>query len=217
LSLHGFACSMKVVKPFRADAMRCFPSLFVAISILLISAIPVYAKNKHPAKQPPAQQDEIAVLAHLPLTAGPITRFLTTQHYRREYLYAENESSKAVTLLDITTVQRPAVLAEMTFPSGMPENLVAVTGNVALVSNTASLAASSMTPQSFRILNFADPLHPTVQQEFTGVTALSRDDRRGLIFLANPEGIWILQQRLALSPEDEKLQKEILHSIFDTP
>jgi hypothetical protein len=33
---------------------------------------------------------------------------------------------------------------------------------------------------------------------------LSRDDRRGLIFVANTEGIWILQQRLAQDPEVEK-------------
>lgn len=210
---------MKVVKPFRDNVMRCFPSLLLVTSFLLVSTAPVYAKDKHPAKkQPAAQQDEITVVAHLPLTTGPITRFLTTQHYRREYLYAENGSGKVVTLLDITSVQRPAVLAEMTFPSGMPENLIAVTGNIALVSSQQTPTTTSpLAPQSFRILNFADPLHPTVQQEFTGVTALSRDDRRGLIFLADQEGIWILQQHLAFSPEDDKLQKEILHSIFDTP
>jgi hypothetical protein len=43
-----------------------------------------------------------------------------------------------------------------------------------------------------------------VAREFAGVTAVSRDDRRGLIFVANPEGIWILQQHLAEDPEVEK-------------
>jgi hypothetical protein len=33
---------------------------------------------------------------------------------------------------------------------------------------------------------------------------MSRDDRRGLIFVANADGIWILQQHLALDPEVEK-------------
>ena len=192
--------------------------LLVAAELLLISTIPLCAKDKHPPKQPAAQQDEITVVAHLPLTTAPITRFLTTQHYRREYLYAENGSGKVVTLLDITSVQQPSVLAEMPLPSGMPETLVTVTGNVALVSSQQTPTTTSpLEPRSFRILNFADPLHPTVQQEFTGVTALFHNERRGLIFLANQEGIWILQQHFALSPEDDKLQKEILHSIFDTP
>jgi hypothetical protein len=33
---------------------------------------------------------------------------------------------------------------------------------------------------------------------------MSRDERRGLIFLANPEGIWILHQSFAEDPEVEK-------------
>jgi hypothetical protein len=43
-----------------------------------------------------------------------------------------------------------------------------------------------------------------VTREFSGVTATSRDDRRGLIFVANGEGIWILRQHLAEDPEVEK-------------
>jgi hypothetical protein len=30
---------------------------------------------------------------------------------------------------------------------------------------------------------------------------MSRDDQRGLIFVANADGIWILHQELALDPE----------------
>ena len=53
-------------------------------------------------------------------------------------------------------------------------------------------------------MDFSDPKNPKVAREFTGVTAMSRDDRRGLIFIANAEGIWILQQHLAEDPEVEK-------------
>ena len=66
------------------------------------------------------------------------------------------------------------------------------------------------------VRGFADPLHPTVKQEFEGVTAMAQDDKRGLIFLANDAGIWILRQHYALSPEDEAFQKEIEHTIYDT-
>jgi hypothetical protein len=43
-----------------------------------------------------------------------------------------------------------------------------------------------------------------VAQEFKGITAISQDARPGLIFLANPDGIWILQQHFAEDPEIEK-------------
>jgi hypothetical protein len=60
-------------------------------------------------------------------------------------------------------------------------------------------------------MDFSDPLHPKVAREFTGVTAISRDDRRGLIFVANPEGIWVLLQRLA---EDPQIQIDYAHYIM---
>ena len=41
-------------------------------------------------------------------------------------------------------------------------------------------------------MDFSDPQHPKVAREFTGVTAMSRDDRRGLIFLTNDQGLSIL-------------------------
>ena len=41
-------------------------------------------------------------------------------------------------------------------------------------------------------------------REFTGVTAITRDEHRGLVFLADGSGIWILQQKLAMDPEVEK-------------
>jgi hypothetical protein len=53
-------------------------------------------------------------------------------------------------------------------------------------------------------MDFSDPLHPRVAQEFKGITAISQDARPGLIFLANPDGIWILQQHFAEDPEIEK-------------
>jgi hypothetical protein len=45
------------------------------------------------------------------------------------------------------------------------------------------------------------------------VTAIDRDDRRGLIFVANPEGVWILHQNRAEDPEVEKAYAH--HVIYD--
>lgn len=183
---------------------------FAAFSIV------VYAKDKHKKSAPPPQ-DQIRVVAHVDLPGDIIVRFIPTQHYRRDYLYAQHQSGKTMTLLDITNVDHPAVLAEMSDPSGSSDSIVSATGNAALVAASNQPAQLLGSPQTFRILNFADPLHPLIQQEFRDVTAMARDDKRGLIFLANSEGVWILQQQFALSPEDAKLQQEILHSIYDTP
>lgn len=175
-------------------------SLILFVSTLAVNA---WSKDKHSTPTPPAH-DEIQVVAHIPAIGDAVSGFLTTQHYRRNYLYAEHASGKTVTLIDITNLERPSVLAEMSDPAGRPDALVAVTGNAALVTTADQRALIPASAQTFRILSFADPAHPTIQQEFKGVTATARDDKRGLIFLANSDGIWILHQQFAPDPEAEK-------------
>ena len=194
--------------------VRCFSFLSLALAL---SAFGLSAKQGAKKHHSDAPQDRIEVVSHFPLTTGTITRFLTTQHYRRNYLYAEHEAGKAVTLIDVTDVKQPSLLGDVSYPDAGAAQIVAVTGNAALVASDGNSPATSVQLQTFRIMSFADPLHPTVKQEFKGVTAITTDERRGLVFLANSEGIWILRQTLALSPDDEELQKSILHSIYDTP
>lgn len=161
------------------------------------------ARNKKPQPAPP--KDEIEVVGHVPLTNGPVKRFLATQHYSSYYLYAEHESGGSVTLIDVTKTKQPAVLADVAYaPGNASGNVSVAAGTAALVSSEPAASASAPSPQTVRIMDFSDPLNPKVSREFTGVTAMSRDDRRGLIFVANGEGIWILQQRLATDPEVEK-------------
>jgi hypothetical protein len=183
---------------------------FSLLTVALI--LPLSAKQRHAKNQPAAPQDQIEVVAHLPLTDGEITRFLTTQHYRRDYLYAEHEPGKAITLIDVTNVNQPSVLADVSYPANESARLVSVTGNAALTVDSDGATAVPPKPQTFRIMSFADPLHPTVKQEFTGVTAMARDEKRGLIFLANAQGVWILHQQFAMDPE---YVKEWEHMMLD--
>lgn len=160
---------------------------------------PLGAKDRHKAPPP---QDQIEVVAHLPLSGEPATRFVLTQHYRREYLYATLSSGKAVTLIDVTDPSKPSVLADVS-PALAGGNIVTAAGTAALISESGS-GSDRAKPQTFRIMSFADPAHPVVSQEFANVSAIGRDDKRGLIFLANPQGVWILHEKLAIDPEGEK-------------
>ncbi len=167
-------------------------------------ASPGHAKNKKPKTPPSAPKDQIQVVGHIPLTDGPVRRFLTTQHYSSYYLYAEHETGGKVTLIDVSKASRPAVLANMAYtPGNGSGSLTVVAGTAALVSSETPPAVAEVS-QTIRIMDFSDPQNPQVAREFTGVTAMSRDDRRGLIFVANADGIWILQQDLAEDPEVEK-------------
>jgi len=178
------------------------PSLFVYFAALAVLAPAINAKNKKPSA--PAPKDEIEVVGHIPLTDGPVTRFLTTQHFSSYYLYAEHGTGGKVTLIDVSKTGHPLILGDVSYASGSgAESLTAVAGTAALVTSAPSAAAPVPPPQAIRIMDFSDPRNPKIAREFTGVTAMRRDDR-GLTFLANSDGIWILRQHLAEDPELDK-------------
>jgi hypothetical protein len=164
------------------------------------------AKNKKPKAVDP--KDEIEVVGHVPLTGGPVKRFLSTQHYSSYYLYAERENGGNATLIDITKTNQPAVLGDVAYaPNSTSGNLTMVAGTAALVTSEAA-ATRAQAPQTVKIMDFSDPQNPKVAREFTGVTAMSRDDQRGLIFVANGEGVWILQRRFAEDPEVQRAYED---------
>ncbi len=145
----------------------------------------------------PAPQDlqgQMEVVGHISVPAGPVTSFVVTQHNGRNYLYASHESGKDITLIDITNAAQPLVLSDVSYAGGGSTSLFAASGTAALTTEGPSSSSASPAPQTVRIMDLSDPQHPAVAREFTGVTAITRDGQRGLIFVANGEGIWILHQ-----------------------
>jgi hypothetical protein len=159
-----------------------------------------------------APQDRIEVLGRYSAANGPVKRLLPTQHYSRYYLYAEKDDGTMVTVIDVTNAKAPSLVANVSYPTReRSDDLLAITGTAALVTGPAPAPAKEV-PQVVRIMNFADPSHPTVVREFQGVTAVGRDTQRGLIFLANPEGVWILWQHPAEDPAVESAYaKDVLY------
>jgi hypothetical protein len=100
---------------------------------------------------------------------------------------------------------RPSVIANVSYPSGSgSSSLAVVAGTSALVTSEPVPQAGTLASQTIRVMDLSDPQNPKVAREFAGVTAMARDDQRGLIFVANADGIWILQQHLAEDPAEEK-------------
>lgn len=179
-------------------------SLFVLVAGLVVLAPVASAKNKKPKALPQDPKDAIEVAGHIPLTDGPVTRFLTTQHYSSYYLYAEHGAGKNVTLIDVTKTNQPLVLANAPYASGSgSESLMLVAGTAALMTSEPIASARVAAPQTIRVMDFSVPQNPKIAREFTGVTAISTDDR-GLIFVANADGIWILRRHLAEDPEVDR-------------
>lgn len=180
-------------------------SSLVLLAGLAAFAPVVCAKDKKPKVPPAVPKDEIEVVGHIPLTDGLVSRFLATQHYSSYYLYAEHNAGRTATLIDVTKTSQPAVLADVTLaPASGSDSLALVAGTAALVTSEPAASPAPAAPQTITIMDFSDAQNPKVARVFAGVTAMSREDGRGLIFIANADGIWILHQRLAQDPEVQK-------------
>lgn len=201
-------------RPTRNRIRLCFTSV-----LLLASVTAAYGAGKHSKKANAKPQDGIDLIAHLPLrTADPVTRFIETKHSSSEYLYVQYDGGKQMMLIDVTVPERPRTLAETDLPEESPETVVTATGSaVVLETSHAANTDDPATGQTIRIMSFADPHHPTVKHEFKDVTAVTEDKDRGLMFLANNDGLWTLRRTSAQSREDEELRKSIERTIFNTP
>src|SRR5215472_5125443 len=180
--------------------MRFSPLVSTVLPVvvgLLVSSPAIQGKGKKKKPPPRDPQDGIEVVGHVPPGGGTVTQFLLTQHFSSYYLYAEHEGGKNVTLIDVSNASQPALLFELPSPpSGSAGRFLAVAGTAALITEPMP-KVPSVAPQTVRIMDYSDPKQAGVVREFTGVTALSTDPSRELIFLANPEGIWILHQNIA--------------------
>lgn len=173
---------------------------------LLVSGIPaLYAKNKQ--KQDAVAQDQIAVAAHLSLPGSLITRFTTTRHYNSVYVYAERGPGQPITLLDVTDANKPIVVSQL--DASNAATLIGATGTAAI--STTAAAAPTTAPQTIRLMDFSDPAHPKVTQEFDGVTAIEKMSG-DVTLLSNAQGVWVLRQRLAEDPvEDERYARKVIY------
>ena len=176
------------------------------IAGLLVLSPFTFAKDKdgRSRKPQPAPQDKIDVVGRIALPAGSITGLVPTRHFSSDYLYAEYDAGKKVVIIDVTKPDQPSVVSDLTYPTtGTPNSIVAVAGTSALAIGNRPSSVAIAAPTSVKIMSFSDFEHPTVLREFSGVTAIGRDDPRGLIFLADPAGVWILQEFPAEDPAVE--------------
>jgi len=183
----------------------CKCALIVAVSAsMAIGAGPAFAKSKHSGQSSTAGTDRITIESHIPLTDGPVLRFLTAERNGRSYVYAEREAGKGITLIDVTQPGRPEIVGKVS--DAQAGNLVTVVGTAALASSSplSATQTAAPAPQTMEILDLSNPANPKVTRRFEGVTAMEKVPSHGLILLANGEGIWILSEHIAEDPAVEQ-------------
>ena len=146
---------------------------------------------------------DVKVIAHLALSGASPQQMFLQQNDRKQYLYLQQPSQQGFTVVDVTKPAKPKMVSHV--PQG---NLTMVSSGLAIAEKSDNSAAAGASPegtrggggvsQSVRVLDVSDPAHPRTIQTFSGVTSVLSDDARGLIYVANGEGIWILSHQRVL-------------------
>jgi DNA-binding NtrC family response regulator len=162
--------------------------------------------------------DRIEVIAHVPLSHGVVTELTTGSHWGKDYLYVDDGPAAPVTILNVTNAAAPIRNGELDVPKQEASgDLSTVAGTSTLIASSPSAPTQPTLKQTVTVLSVADPEHPTVASQFSGVTSMLKDTERGLIYLANSDGLWVLRVILApyIQHEAEVEQRYLHHILYD--
>lgn len=181
------------------SVVRTRPALLLG-AVAVILALATGALAKKPDKpSPPA-----SVIAHVPLEGAVASQMYLQARGDKRYLYIDQGTNQGYTVVDISKPAQPNILKHVA--SGK----VQVMGSdiaLAEVPEQSKTVARSHTPtESVTVLDTSDPANPKTIQTFQGVTSVLQDSVRGLIFLTNNEGLWILRQTSATMKPARKKQ-----------
>jgi len=161
-----------------------------AILVALASA------SEQPAPKP--TDVPATVIAHLSLPQSTGSQMLLQKDNSKQYLYVQQAGKQGFMIVDVSRPEKPSLLKRTA------ESNQSTTGNLQMVSPEVAIAeAPEKTPttlssqsrptETVRVLDLSDPRNPKTLETFNKVTSFLPDGGRGLIYLTNNEGLWILR------------------------
>ena len=162
--------------PFRAAAA------IVALGIAAAPALNAKPNSKSTSGSP------ANVLAHVQLSGGPASRMLLVKKDGKKYLVLGADSPAAVAVFDVSEPARPRPIEATAGNSG------AAIAEVKVVADTLTLFGTSGAEN-------VSMSSPKEIRNLSGVTAFMKDKVRGLIYVTNGEGLWIVRTKQSVDAD----------------
>jgi hypothetical protein len=179
----------------------------IFLAAIAVVSVPTMAGKTKPTEVP------AKVIAHLVLQEAPGSEMLLQKRGDKEYLYVQKASKKGFMVIDVEKPSLPSLVRVSAPSSQATAGTLEMAGpDVALAEipdkNSKGVIRSTDSPtETVKILDLSDPTSPKVLQTFVGVTSLLSDAGRGLIYLTNNDGLWILKySRPEFTPAAKKRQ-----------
>jgi hypothetical protein len=178
-------------------------------SILLV--LPSFAFATEPAGSKPTDVPAI-VIAHLPLPQATGSQMLLQRENGKQYLYVQQASKQGFMIVEVTKPEAPNLLKKTAQQTQQTSgNLEMVSPDVAIAEapekTPATLTSNAHPTETVRLLDLSNPASPKTLETFNRVTSILPDGGRGLIYLTNDQGLWVLRYNRPARLEPEKNKK----------
>ena len=188
-------------------------------SLTLLSLISLFvplarAKSKDKEKQPQEQRVVgIYLIGHLPLPETTVSNIAAAIDGNRQLLQLTDASHGTVAILDVTTPAQPKLIEQIQLPVEFANASVQIrVGNSALLAATSTDSSAHGDPRSVTLVSVSGSSQLRTVQKFEGVTAVWSDHDRELIYLANADGLWVLEVYSAADKRAEEQFDEMLRA-----
>ena len=136
--------------------------------------------------------DSIAVVGHLALSGAAVTNLQLLDDLTRCLIEVTDGNTHTLNIVDVADATHPRLVRQIRKTTNLRDaRLQVAVGDAALFESSPAVAQPM--PRTITIVNVADPENPKTMRRFTDVTSVLPDRSRGLIYLTNPDGLWILQ------------------------
>ena len=150
------------------------------------------------AQGPDSNGESAVVIGHLAMPGPSANQMFLQRQVGKRLLYFDQGDKQGVAVIDITSPDHPRVVGHVAWPGHTANGQVENVGSGLAISERPDDGTLGHAPASQRVnvLDVTDLQHPQVLQTFSGVTSILSDVARNLIFIANSEGLWIVQHRI---------------------
>lgn len=175
-------------------------ALLSSISLGLLVGVPIAAAQTSSG----SSQEQVRVLAHLPLQGMRVNQMFVQQRDNKLYLFLHRPWKDAFALVDVSNPEKPVLLSRDALQE-TPGSQVQppASGSVLALAVTPEQGAAHLAPSALKLptetvqlVDMSNPKSAKSVKTFKGVTSVYPDDARKLVYLVNADGLWIVSHHL---------------------
>jgi hypothetical protein len=161
--------------------------LFTIVFVVVLGSVSAKERKSKPPR------NASRVVAHISFgSLSTVDMAMQEQDGEKRYLYVQHSRDEGISVVDVSAPAKPKVVRVIPWPDPAVSSHMNVTGNLALITETAALPAHSTSfTNDLVIWDLSNPGAPQVVKRFSAVIRFL-EDSSNFIYVLNSEGLWVI-------------------------